>query len=189
MKHPKPWLGLVLAASLGMGTLLHKAAEAVQFPDGTVHFTHPPRLVKAVATRFVAFDINPTYYFTLTIPEDANEPLQRITISQQKGEISDQRVDYRLEQSRAFEGTFRRRGPTLPLGEVSYDAETRTASINFDPPVLLPGKTFSVGLKVVRNPFLGGVYLYGVTAYPEGEVSSGQFIGFGRITIFDGGSR
>lgn len=34
-----------------------------------------------------------------------------------------------------------------------------------------------------------GVYLFGVTAFPAGEKSHGQFIGFGRLHFYnDGGS-
>jgi len=59
--------------------------------------------------------------------------------------------------------------------------------VTFDPPVT-PGKR-SIGLRPVRNLRFSGVYLFGVTAYPVGEKSHGQFLGFGRLHFYGGGSR
>nr|WP_199755917.1 DUF2808 domain-containing protein [Chroococcidiopsis cubana] len=43
-----------------------------------------------------------------------------------------------------------------------------------------PGTTVTVALRAKRNPS-GGIYLFGVTAFPTGEKSSGQFLGYGRL--------
>jgi hypothetical protein len=36
---------------------------------------------------------------------------------------------------------------------------------------------------VKHNPIGGGVYLFGVTAYPMGDHSSGMFLGYGRFHL------
>ncbi len=56
--------------------------------------------------------------------------------------------------------------------------------IAFDPPIA-PGQTVTVSLQADRNPLQGGVYLFGVTAFPMGESNSGLFLGYGRVNIFD----
>jgi len=40
----------------------------------------------------------------------------------------------------------------------------------------------------VRNPCYGGAYLFGLTAFPQGEVPHGQFLGYGRIHFYQGES-
>ena len=159
------------------------ASQAVQLADGTVYFDSPPRLEKAVTTVDSPRAWGATYYFTLTIPENAGEPLGRLVVSQREG-LDDLR--YRDEKTVAFEGDRWRKREEILLAEVTSDRETNTVSVSFDPPVA-PGKRMTVGLKPVRNPDTGGVYLFGVTAYPAGDKAHGQFLGFGRLHFYDGG--
>ena len=42
------------------------------------------------------------------------------------------------------------------------------ATVTFNPPIQ-PGQTVTVALDATANPWYGGVYLFGVTAYPEGN--------------------
>ncbi|HEY9294790.1 MAG TPA: DUF2808 domain-containing protein [Phormidium sp.] len=42
-----------------------------------------------------------------------------------------------------------------------------------------------MALDPVRNPCFSGVYLFGVTAFPQGEKAHGQFLGFGRFHFYD----
>ncbi|KAM3113986.1 DUF2808 domain-containing protein, partial [Phormidesmis sp. 146-33] len=56
-------------------------------------------------------------------------------------------------------------------------------TIVFDQPVQ-PGSTVTVALAAQRNPSWANVYLFGVTAYPDGENGLGQFLGYGRINIY-----
>ncbi len=160
-------------------------AQAVSLADGTVYFTSPPRLVGARTTQKSTYVWGATYYFTLRIPENAGEPLQRITIAQRE---SPDTLQFYPEQTRASEGERFDSGLTLPLGSVTTDKETRSVSITFDPPVA-PGKTVTVGIRPKRNPDSGGVYLFGVTAFPAGDKAYGQFLGFGRLSFYesDGG--
>lgn len=173
-------LGITLAGAVGIGGVTAKVTQAVQLRDGTFHFNQPPDLVDATTT-FDSVNVwGATYYFTINIPEKAGEPLQRLMIAQREGADN---IRYDLEDSRAFEGTRSNRGAKVILGKVTRNRDTRTVFVNFDPPIP-PGKTVTVGLRPVRNPMYSGVYLFGVTAFPAGEKSHGQFLGFGRFHFY-----
>ena len=158
-------------------------AQAVQLADGKVYFVNPPRLLKAITTDDTIRVWGATYYFTLDLPEDAGEPLQKVAIKQHQG--SD-RVYYDLAETVAFEGTYRKAGPLLPLQSVTQDRDSQTLWVAFEPPVE-PGRTLSIALYPEHNPAYSGVYLFGVTAFPAGERSHGQFLGFGRLHFYGDG--
>lgn len=172
-------LGKTLAISVGIWGAVGQLSAAVQLADGTVYFVQPPRLVGATTTFNEADVWGATYYFTLSVPDNAGEPLQRVTIAQREGV---ENIRYNLKDTQAFEGTRRNPGARLPLGTVTKDQNTETISVTFDPPVS-PGKTVTIALYPWRNP-PGGVYLFGVTAFPPGEKVHGQFLGFGRIHFY-----
>lgn len=180
------WLG-VSAASLGLSALswmISPSIRAVELRDGQIYFTHPPSLVEASTTENSVLSHRPTYYFTLEVPADAGEPLGQVTISQKDGDTSARRVRYDLEETTAFTGTPGDRGEPLSLSTTSFDRDEQTLIVNFDPPVP-PGTLVTIRLKPERNPRLGGVYLFGVTAYPAGETPYGQFLGYGRFNIYE----
>lgn len=164
---------VVLAGMWGVSRL---PVQAIQLADGTVYFAHPPRLVNATTT-FPNPGVWATYYFTLSLPEKAGEPLQRVTLTQQEGRED---IRFNLKRTYAFVGTPSRSRQRLNLGEVTFDRQKKTVSVTFDPPVP-PGQTVTLGLRPVHNPLYGGVYLFGVKAFPAGEKSYGQFLGFGRL--------
>jgi len=160
-----------------------QSAQAVHLADGTVYFNSPPELL-TVTTTFKEVNVwGATYYFTFNVPENAGEPLQRVTITQKEGTED---IQFDLKDSRAFIGTARDKGRQLTLGSVTRERKTSTISVTFDPPVL-PGKTVTVGLRPERNPRFSGVYLFGITAFPAGEKAHGQFLGFGRLQFYGGG--
>lgn len=160
-----------------MGGVVGHLASAVQLADGTVYFVQPPRLLSATST-FNETDVwGATYYFTVSTPENAGEPLRRVTINQHEG---GEDIEYSLKETRAFEGTRRDKGAAISLGEVTKERNTQTISVAFEPPVP-PGKTVTISLSPKRNPSVSGVYLFGVTAFPPGEKVHGQFLGFGRL--------
>lgn len=175
-------LGTTLVLITAIGGVTAQMTQAVQLRDGTVSFVQPPDLVEATTTFKGVNEWGATYYFTLNVPENAGEPLQRVTITQQEG-TSDIRFD--LEDSRAFVGTRHRKGTRLTLGQVTRDSKTQTVSVTFDPPVP-PGKTVTIGLRPVKNPMFSGIYLFGVKAFPQGEKAYGQFLGFGRLHFYNG---
>jgi len=176
--------GVAFFAALGAIAAPLQPSQAVQLSDGTVFFTAPPRLAGASTTNNSVNAWSVTYYFTLNQLENAGEPLQRVTIVQDEGSDT---VRFSPREIEAFEGTRNRLGAKLPLGEVTTDRKTRTVTVNFNPPVP-PGRTVTIALSPDRNPLYGGVYLFGVTAFPPGEKTHGQFLGFGRLTFYESGN-
>jgi hypothetical protein len=169
---------LIAALSSVAGT-----AQAVQLSDGTVFFTSPPRLEGASTTQNYIRAWSVTYYFTLSIPENSGEPLQKVTIAQNEGTDT---VRFSLKETEAFEGTRGHLGAKVPIGDVTSDPKTKAVTVTFNPPI--PGrKTVTIALAPRENPAYSGVYLFGVTAFPPGEKSHGQFLGFGRLSIYDSG--
>lgn len=170
----------IIGTTLALVTTINVAASAVQLRDGKVYFVQPPRLINATTT---FKDVNvwgATYYFTLDLPANAGEALAVVTINQKEGA---ERIRFKLKDTIAFAGTRDCKGQQLTLGEVTQQRSSRTVSVIFNPPVT-PGKTITIGLRPVRNPMLSGVYLFGLTAFPQGEKTHGQFLGFGRLQFY-----
>jgi hypothetical protein len=163
-----------------MGTPL----AAVQMADGTVYFERPPSLVGATTTRSDVYASRPRYYFTLDVPTDAGEPLQQISISQRTnyGVLGDVLED--LEDVEAFLGTRRDRGDAIAIRDVAVDEENQSVTVTLETPVA-PGNAVTLALRPERNPRRGGVYLFGVTAFPSGEKAQGQFLGYGRLHFYE----
>jgi Protein of unknown function (DUF2808) len=181
--HISTFLGTALAAFLTIGELADRTVQAVELSDGTVYFVHPPALVSAETTRNETLARGATYYFTINVPADAGEPLQRLIVTQQDGSNFARRVEYELEDSRAFVGTRGDRGTELSFADTTYDEETQTVSLIFNQPVP-PDTIVTIGLRPERNPRTEGVYLFGVTAFPPGETTHGQFLGYGRFHFY-----
>lgn len=182
MKNQFVSLAATAMLSLGSAVALHPPAQAVQL-RGTTYFASPPRLVGSESTQKYVYAWGAIYFFTLQVPENAGEPLQRVTIAQQS---SPDYVRFDLNRTEAFEGGGRS-GPKIPLGSVTYDDKTHAVTATFNPPIQ-PGRTVTIALRPYQNPSVGGVYLYGVTAFPgSGEPAYGQFLGFGRFNIYESG--
>lgn len=169
-----------LACIAGLGGYVAGLSQAVQLRDGTVHFVQPPRLVEAGTTLNSVRVWGATYYFTVSLPDNAGEPLQKITINQQEGADY---IRFDLKASFAFEGTRSNRGQKLEIKDVKSDRTTQSVSITFDPPVP-PSKTVTIGLKPIQNPNTPGVYLFGVKAFPSGNKPFGQFLGYSRLHFY-----
>ncbi|NET10625.1 MAG: DUF2808 domain-containing protein [Symploca sp. SIO2B6] len=175
----------VVATMVAIGVMMTGVPiQAIQLADGTVYFAVPPRLVDASITRQSVADSNVAYYFDLAIPNDAGESLQQIEITQRDADLFTREVDFELDKSQAFVGRRRDRHQELGIGTTTYNEDTHTVTVTLDPPVL-PGTELTLRLKANRNPRRSGVYLFGVTAYPEGAIAHGQFLGFGRFHIYD----
>ncbi len=178
---------IALTSFTSLAVQLANGALAVQLADGKTYFVRPPQLV-GTTTSYNSTDFPlATYSFTLTLPETAGEPLQKVVIAQDEGpdRLFWEGDSADLTKGRtAFDGAARRSGSKLPLSAITVDAKARTATVIFEPPVP-PGKTITIALYPLRNPNVGGVYLYGVTAYPPGAKAVGQFLGYGRIHIYE----
>ncbi len=163
-------------------TALIQPAHSVEFPNGETAFNSPPVLVNA-SPSFNQRSVASTYYFTITVPENAGEPLQALRIQQvENAEV----IDFVVQESRAFHGTQRALGAAIPLASVGGEAPAPgEATLVFDQPVA-PGSTITIALHAKRNPTDGGVYLFGVTAFPKGERGRGQFLGVSRLHFYTG---
>jgi hypothetical protein len=152
---------------------------------GKTFFDNPPQLIRAAA---IPIDrIAPaTYEFTLMVPENAGQPLKAVTIAQTKNLET---VRFNASNSKAFLGKRFTGGTNIRLASVGggQPPNPNEVTIVFDQPVK-PGSTVTVALAAERNPSRGGVYEFGVTAYPAGENGMSQFLGYGRIN-FDDSSR
>lgn len=151
--------------------------QAAQLADGMVHFIQPPALMQVLIVPHQR-NVPSTYYFTIEVPANAGESLQRLTISEQTGVDG---ISYDLQKTRAFEA--RPLGQQIPVDSVMLDPKSRTVSITFSTPVS-PGRTVTVALRTFRNPFMDGVYGFGVTAFPPGENAHGQFLGFRQVHLY-----
>lgn len=176
----------VLSAFLGAGLMATSglfapppSAIAIQLADGTVYFAHPPQLERVSTTNSSVDAWSVTYYFTFVVPENAGEPLGKVTIAQSEGL---DRIQFSPQQIQAFAGPGDRRAIPFTLGQIVVDRQTVT--VNFDPP-LPPGQQVTLALSPDRNPRYAGVYLFGVTAFPTGEKTHGQFLGFGRLHFYE----
>ncbi|WP_245915983.1 DUF2808 domain-containing protein [Merismopedia glauca] len=138
-----------------------------------------PRLLGAATTFNRAYTPGATYYFNVSIPENAEGSLKQITLTQVEGED----IKYRLDETEAFEGTHRDRGADLKPIEVANNPETRTISVTFSSPVP-PGKTVTIGLSPTHNP-MDGVYLFKVKVFPEGDNPQALELGVGRLHFYN----
>ncbi|MBD2103392.1 DUF2808 domain-containing protein [Leptolyngbya sp. FACHB-261] len=158
---------------------------AVRLSNGQVAFNEPPQVVRAGASSVQASLPGTIYHFTITLPENAGESMQAVTITQRQNV---ENIAFEPEASRAFVGSSFRGSPMLSLASVGGPRPTANeVTLVFDPPVR-PGSTVTVALQA-RNPRYGGTYLFGVTAFPVGENGLGQFLGYSRLNFAspDGG--
>lgn len=172
------WLGMVGLALGGLAVGVTPQALAVTF-GGSTHFAGVPRLVSATTTQKQARTWGGRYYFTVAVPEDASEPLGKLVIQQDEGGSRLGRFD--LEDTVAFQAENRQ--VRFAIASVEQDREERNITVTFEPGIE-PGQTVQLGLQPLRTPS-AGVYLWGVTAFPEGESPSGQFLGYGRLHFYD----
>lgn len=156
-------------------------SRAVQAPDGTVSFESAVLLVDAHTT-FSGIRVRQArYYFDLQLPENIGEPLQKVVIQQRRGS---KEIKFKLEETKAFLGDHRNKEE--PLESItSINEETGEVTVEFNNPIP-PGNNLTVGIKPRKNPDVGGVYLFGVTAFPEGEKSRGLYLGAGRLHFTEG---
>ena len=158
-----------------LGSLSTLAAAGVELDNGQTFFNHPPRLLKSAVTTYPGLGALANYRFTISLPDDAGQPLQSLSITQH-GNIDS--VHFNISQTYASVG-----GSAVPLASIGGSApeNSQEVIVVFDPPIQ-PGSTVSVSLRAKRPPSRG-VYLFGVTAFPVGENSPGLYLGSGRVTF------
>jgi hypothetical protein len=174
-------LGMATLLLVGGGTIATYHSNAVTLKDGTTYFLNPPQLVSSATSQTGTYIWGATYYFTLRLPSNAGESLQRLLIEQETG-IG--QPEFNARYTEVFEGDRNNLGARVPLKQATIKPGSQSLSLIFAQPVP-PGKMITVRLYPVRNPNAAGSYLYGITAFPVGEKPFGQFIGFGHIRIYD----
>ena len=162
---------------------------AVTFSDGRIAFNSPPLMVKNSVTPSDAGRRNATYRFSISVPQNAGEPLTFVEILPYAVPNT---LYFRMNAISAHTGDSIRGGDPIPVIGYSLDnnpSETRATAVGvqFDPP-LLPGQTVTIVLKSLRNPSFGGSYTYSAIAYPALDVGVGHRMGFARFTIHSSGS-
>jgi hypothetical protein len=111
------------------------------------------------------------------VPQNAGESLQKVEIKQFRA-IDDIAIDPSDVQT----------GVAIAiLPDNKQDSQDKNISVTFNPPIRA-GESINIRLRAVRNPRYGGVYLFGVTAFPQGNDPYGQFLGYGRLHFYDSGS-
>lgn len=173
----------IVSSLIGFSTfgMTIPATWAGEYPDGTVFFEAPPRLEKVTTTFNETQMWGATYYFTLTLPAQAGEPLGKLIIKQ-RGGIED--IALRLDQTVAFVGTPDNQQDSLSLSNISQSDDNREINVELES-LVEPGTTITLGLKPRRNPKFDGVYLFGVTAIPAGDTAKGLYLGVGRLQFYD----
>ena len=172
---------LFMAGSLALGILIPTtflSANAFDLGDGRTAFERAPRLIRTAASHS-SVNSPSSYQFTIEVPEDAGEALKAVIISPKKNAKN---INFDVSDSNAFIGDSFAGGTSLSLANIGGGQMNGSNEVTFvfDEPVE-PGNTVTVSLKVNRNPGGSGVYLFGVTAFPEGENSPGLYLGSGRL--------
>lgn len=176
-------------SEIGMSTMMpaqmtESQMTSVQFSGGQAFFSHPPRLMRAYTSQSQAY-VPSTYEFTLVVPSDAGQALKAVRIAQERNLET---VKFDVGRSKAFAGARYASGAEIPLASIGGTSVPGEATIVFDQPVQ-PGSTVTVALEAKANPASGGIYEFGVTAFPVGEQSMSQFLGFGRLNFYTGGAQ
>ena len=160
------------------------SGAAIEFPDGKVAFEKSPLLTNTYTTFNSVRVRQAKYYFNLELPADIGESLKKVVINQRKGADT---IKFRLDETKAYFGTHRDRQEELGL-QVSQDEVTKAITVIFNKPIS-PGSQITIRLKPIKNPDFGGVYLFGVTAFPTGEKPQGLYLGAGRLQFYQSGDR
>ena len=174
------WLGLgvLLTTTIAVSPT---ALTAAQLADGSTMFDSPPRLVSFVTTRDRTNDSRATYYVTVDLLPEAGEPLKTLQVSLIEGRF--RQLNYRLDDLEVFQGDRSDRGERLPIEFATYDNAAQTLTVRLAT-TAVPGQRVTLALSPTRNPSRGGVYLFDVTAAPDGELPVTQRVGTGRLNIF-----
>ena len=164
--------------------VIQLAPQAANIPinqERQTFFSEPPQLIRIAASQTGAHAPS-TYEFTLTLPKNAGQPLKAVKIVQAE---NIETVKFDVGNSKAFVGDRFAAGPEIRLASIGgkQSSNPGEVTIAFDQPVQ-PGSTVTVALAVQHNPGWGGVYEFGVTAYPDGEDGLGQFLGYRRISFY-----
>ncbi|MBD0337360.1 MAG: DUF2808 domain-containing protein [Cyanobacteria bacterium Co-bin13] len=151
-------------------------AAASRLPSGRVVFDSPLELLDV--SPLEASSDPDRYQIVIQIPLAAAEPLEALVIKPRDPSAG---LSFDLDTTEVFIGeTYGLR--QLPLASVGgTPVDLNQVLVVLENPVP-PGTTLSIVLNSQQQP-ADGVYELGITAYPAGADSVGQFLGYGQIQV------
>jgi hypothetical protein len=172
--------------NLTSSNFLIPSAEAVQLRDGKTYFVQLPMLLGAETTVNRTYSRSAIYYFEIALPQNMGEPLQKLEISQTEGFES---IDFISNETITYlQPTTGDRIAVPSKTEILPSQDRDKITVTFDPPIPANNQLNSkliVGLRPVHNPRYDGIYLFGVTAFPQGDRPNSQFLGYGRLSFYN----
>lgn len=150
------------------GMLLAQATTGTVSP----YFTQIPQLVRAATSNNSSSHDYSRYTFEIEVPDDT---LGGLVIGIPEGEA--------WVPTAQMVAVSNARGQSVPF---KVDIVERNVTINFTQSV--PAQKITVYLEPMRNPRTGGPYLFDIAAFPMGNATKPQFLGFGRLSFTQGGS-
>ncbi len=119
--------------------------------NGQTWFTRPPW--KVDFTNYYAYvgQTGATYYFTLTLPEEAGAGLGGLVIQQTRG--VDRNFQFAPERTKAFVGRPRREGASIPV-QAQFD-ENGAPGHGAIPPATAAGANDHPGAQALEQPLPG----------------------------------
>jgi Protein of unknown function (DUF2808) len=161
-----------------------QSAFSVELPTA---FETALKLTRAASTYDYINFYPATYQFAVQIPAEVKQPLARVSIAI-PGEFGAFGVNMpKKEDIYAFIATepdAMRPQVAQRVLPTQINIEGRTVLIDFPEPIASP-QTVTVQFGLMRNPSLGGTYLFEVNAFPPGGQAVKQFVGFGRLVFRD----
>jgi hypothetical protein len=149
-------------------------AHALEFSSRRSFFEKSPRLIRA-ATSFRGPAALANYSFTIELPENAGTPISAVTIVQQP---NIEQIPLYPNRSRVFRSESSHGDHSIEAQIIDVSSETPEVKVVFEQPIQ-PGTTVTVSLRA-RNPLYGGIYQFGVTAFPINN-NDGLYLGSGRL--------
>ncbi|WP_287129966.1 DUF2808 domain-containing protein [Candidatus Cyanaurora vandensis] len=141
----------------------------------TGYFAQFPQLVRsATSNNSSTFDYA-RYTFELAVPAGSGSALGGVVMGIPQG--------LRVPESGMVSAVVA--GQTL-VTQVAVVG--RAVTVTFPQPVA-PGQGVSLQLYPMSNPRLGGTHLFEIAVFPAGNPTGPQFLGFGRLSFLQKGSR
>jgi hypothetical protein len=161
-----------------------QSSFAVELPTA---FETALKLTRAASTYDYINSYPATYQFAIQLPAEVKQPLARISITV-PGEFGAFGTNLpKKEDVSAFiptEPDAMRPQVAQRVLPTQINIEGRTVLIDFPEPIPSP-QTVTIQFGLMRNPSLGGTYLFEVNAFPPGSKAVKQFVGFGRLVFRD----
>jgi hypothetical protein len=160
----------------------YNSTLAGQSPQGTIFFEKSPFLLDFMTTFDQVRQRGAKYYLTIEIPEDAIEPLGKVSLTQTSG---GENINFNLAETFAFLGSRDNRGrPVEVTAKLDNSTQERLMIVLTFPESIPAGNTLTIGLKPFRNPSLGGYYSFRVKTFPQGEKPLPLDLGVDLCTFF-----